>query len=111
MVHPVTSSHHEQLLLYCHQGLAVWSVLAATIAACNALQGGSFGLLSRAKPCTAAGSLHTMIASIAVHSAYDHPNGVPDGRPKDTSTDEQQLSVVTDSVFITTGVTADCLHD
>ena len=52
-----------------------------------------------------------MIASIGFHSAYEYLNGVPDGPPKDTSTDVQQLSVVTDSVFITTGVTADCLHD
>ena len=111
MVHVVTSSHHEQLLLFCHQGLAVWSVPAATIVACNVLQDGSFGLLSRAKVCTAAGSLHTMIASIAVHFAYDHLNGVRDGLPEDTSTDVQHLSVVTDGVFITTDVIADCLHD
>ena len=80
---------------------------AATIAYMQSLlQDGSVGLLSRAKACTAAGSLHTMDLSIAPHSADDHLSGVPDSLLKGTSGDVHLLLFVPDSVFITTGATA-----
>jgi len=72
------------------------------------LQGGSFDLLSNTNACTAADSLHTMVVSIASHSA-DSLSGIPDSLLQETSRAVQQLFIITDSVFITTGVTAGLL--
>jgi len=73
------------------------------------LQGGSFDLPSNTNACTAADSLHTMVVSIASHSADDSLSGIPDSLLQETSRAVQQLFIITDSVFITTGVTAGLL--
>lgn len=69
----------------------------------------SFGLLSRVNACTAAGSLHTMVLGPATLSADVHLSGAPDILLQETSRDVPQSFVVTDSVFITAGVTAGLL--